>query len=231
MQRILMVEDEPEVREMIRYILEGRGYLVDEADNAQAARRMLEQKRYDLILMDWMLPGRSGLDLTRELKQKKTSNTPPVIMLTAKAEESDKVKGLDSGADDYITKPFSPKEMLARINAVIRRSSGSDGNATVEYAGLSIEPDNHIVSVDGVPLHLSPAEFRLLLFFMTHPDRVYSRTQILDLVWGNEVYVDERTVDVHIRRLRKQLSASGHHQFLQTVRGVGYRFTPSVTLQ
>ncbi len=226
-----MVEDEPEVREMIRYFLEGQGYLVDEADNAQAARRLLEQQRYDLILMDWMLPGRSGLDLTRELKQKKASSTPPVIMLTARSEESEKIKGLESGADDYITKPFSPREMLARIKAVIRRSGTGDGSSSVEFAGLSIESDSHAVSVDGKPLHLSPSEYRLLLFFMKHPDRVYSRAQILDLVWGDTVYVDERTVDVHIQRLRKQLSASGHHKFLQTVRGVGYRFTPSKSLR
>lgn len=221
-----MVEDEPEVREMIRYILESKGYRVDEADNAQEARRLLSQQTYDLILMDWMLPGRSGLELTRELKQKALSNTPPVIMLTARSEESDKVNGLDSGADDYITKPFSTKEMLARIKAVIRRNSAPDTDEGVEFAGLCIEPSRHSVSINGSPLHLSPAEYRLLYFFMTHPDRVYSRSQILDYVWGATASVDERTVDVHIRRLRKQLTPSGHENFLQTVRGVGYRFTP-----
>ncbi|MEW8507907.1 MAG: phosphate regulon transcriptional regulator PhoB [Candidatus Thiodiazotropha sp.] len=226
MQRILIVEDEPEVREMIRFVLEPKGYLVDEAGNAQEARLQLSQQSYDLILMDWMLPGRSGLELTRELKRNTHQDTPPVIMLTARAEEKDKVNGLESGADDYITKPFSTKEMLARIKAVIRRS-GSGSSKAVEFAGLSIDPASHLVAVETNPLHLSPAEFRLLHFFMTHPDRVYSRNQILDLVWGDSVYVDERTVDVHIRRLRKQLSPTGHDKFLQTVRGVGYRFSPT----
>ncbi|MBV2095013.1 MAG: phosphate regulon transcriptional regulator PhoB [Candidatus Thiodiazotropha sp. (ex Codakia orbicularis)] len=227
MQRILIVEDEPEVREMIRYILEPKGYQVDEAGNAQEARQQLSLRNYDLILMDWMLPGRSGLDLTRELKQNVRQDSPPVIMLTARSEEADKVNGLESGADDYITKPFSTREMLARIKAVIRRGSGTDRGKLVEFAGLSLDPGSHLVAIDGNPLHLSPAEYRLLYFFMTHPDRVYSRNQILDLVWGNTVYVDERTVDVHIRRLRKQLAPSGHDKFLQTVRGVGYRFTPT----
>ncbi|MES9990419.1 MAG: phosphate regulon transcriptional regulator PhoB [Candidatus Thiodiazotropha sp.] len=231
MQRILIVEDEPEVREMIRFILEPKGYLVDEACNAQEARQQLSKQNFDLILMDWMLPGRSGLELTRELKQHTRKESPPVIMLTARSEENDKVCGLDSGADDYITKPFSTKEMLARIKAVIRRSSGDSDNRLVEFAGLSIDPVSHHVSIDGHTLTLSPAEFRLLYFFMTHPDRVYSRNQILDLVWGSSVYVDERTVDVHIRRLRKQLSPSGHDKFLQTVRGVGYRFSPTQSLQ
>jgi two-component system phosphate regulon response regulator PhoB len=224
-----MVEDEPEVREMIRYTLESKGYRIDEADNAQEARRLLSQHHYDLILMDWMLPGRSGLDLTRELKQKARSNTPPIIMLTAKSEESDKVNGLDSGADDYITKPFSTREMLARIKAVIRRNKGDRIDRGIELAGLCIEPSHHSVTVDATPLPLSPAEYRLLHFFMTHPERVYSRSQILDQVWGTSVSVDERTVDVHIRRLRKQLTPSGRQHFLQTVRGVGYRFSPGNT--
>jgi two-component system phosphate regulon response regulator PhoB len=227
MQRILIVEDEPEVREMLRFILEPKGYRIDEADNAQVARRLLSQHHYDLILMDWMLPGRSGLDLTRELKQKAQAGSPPVIMLTARAEESDKVNGLESGADDYITKPFSPREMQARIKAVIRRNRGDQAEQGVEFAGLGIEPSQHTASVDNMQLNLSPAEYRLLYFFMTHPGRVYSRSQILDHVWGTTVSVDERTVDVHIRRLRKQLTPSGHQHFLQTVRGVGYRFSPA----
>jgi two-component system phosphate regulon response regulator PhoB len=229
MQRILIVEDEPEVREMIRYILEPKGYRIDEAENAQEARRLVSHQNYDLILMDWMLPGRSGLDLTRELRQKARSNTPPIIMLTARSEESDKVNGLDSGADDYITKPFSTKEMLARIKAVIRRNRDNQIDRGIEFAGLCIEPSHHTVTVDDTPLPLSPAEYRLLYFFMTHPERVYSRSQILDQVWGTTVSVDERTVDVHIRRLRKQLMPSGRQHFLQTVRGVGYRFSPGNT--
>ncbi|MCU7904552.1 MAG: phosphate regulon transcriptional regulator PhoB [Candidatus Thiodiazotropha sp. (ex Epidulcina cf. delphinae)] len=227
MHRILIVEDEPEIREMLRFILEPEGFHIGEADNAQDARRLLSRQIYDLILMDWMLPGRSGLELTRELKRKTPVNSPPVIMLTAKADESDKILGLDSGADDYITKPFSPREMLARIKAVIRRSGGDDFEAPVEFAGLGIDPAHHTACIDDTPLHLSPAEYRLLYFFMAHPNRAYARRQILDHVWGDEVCVDERTVDVHIRRLRKLLTPSGHHQFIQTVRGVGYRFTPS----
>jgi two-component system phosphate regulon response regulator PhoB len=231
MPKILIVEDEPEIREMVRFILEPKGFVLFEANNAQEARNLLANKRFDLILMDWMLPGRSGLDLTRELKQKAPTSTP-VIMLTAKAEESDKVIGLDSGADDYITKPFSVREMLARIKAVLRRSAGSETEQTLEFQGLSLNPVQHLVTINGVPLHLSPAEYRLLQFFMAHPDRAYSRSQILDNVWGNDVYVDERTVDVHIRRLRKLLTPSGHHRFIQTVRSVGYRFTPhSITLE
>jgi two-component system phosphate regulon response regulator PhoB len=226
MQQILIVEDEPEVREMIRFILEPKGYRIDEADNAQVARRLLSQHHYDLVLLDWMLPGRSGLDLIRELKGKAHANTPPVIMLTARSEESDKVNGLESGADDYITKPFSPREMLARIRAVIRRSRTDQTTQEIAFFGLRIEPDQHSAWVDGEPLHLSPVEYRLLYFFMAHPERVYSRNQILDQVWGTTVSVDERTVDVHIRRLRKQLTPSGHQHFLQTVRGVGYRFSP-----
>jgi two-component system phosphate regulon response regulator PhoB len=227
MPQILIVEDEPEVREMIRFILEPKGYRIDEADNAQVARRLLWQHHYDLILMDWMLPGRSGLDLIRELKQKAHANMPPVIMLTARSEESDKVDALESGADDYITKPFSPREMLARIKAVMRRNRADHTTREIAFFGLRIEPDQHSVSVDGKSLHLSPVEYRLLYFFMTHPERVYSRSQILDQVWGTTVSVDERTVDVHIRRLRKQLTPTGHQHFLQTVRGVGYRFSPN----
>ena len=226
MHKILIVEDEPEIREMIRFILEPKGFVVSEADNAQDARKLLSHNSYDLILMDWMLPGRSGLDLTRELKRKAPTSTP-IILLTAKADESDKVKGLDSGADDYITKPFSTREMLARIKAVLRRTGADERQQTLEFYGLSLDPLQHVVQVNDTPLHLSPAEYRLLHFFMTHPDRAYSRPQILDHVWGNDVYVDERTVDVHIRRLRKLLTPSRHHLFIQTVRGVGYRFTPA----
>ncbi|MES9831626.1 MAG: phosphate regulon transcriptional regulator PhoB [Candidatus Thiodiazotropha sp. DIVDIV] len=225
MPKILIVEDEPEIREMIRFVLEPKGFVVSETDNAQDARKLLAHNSYDLILMDWMLPGRSGLDLTRELKQKSHSSTP-IILLTAKSDESDKIKGLDGGADDYITKPFSTREMVARIKAVLRRSGTSTDQQAIEFYGLHLHPAKHMVLINEVPIHLSPAEYRLLYFFMTHPDRAYSRPQILDHVWGNDVYVDERTVDVHIRRLRKLLTPSRHDLFIQTVRGVGYRFTP-----
>jgi two-component system, OmpR family, phosphate regulon response regulator PhoB len=227
MKRILIVEDEPQIREMIRYILEPQGYAISEADNAQDARRLLALSPYDLILMDWMLPGRSGLEFTREIKQKGQKSYPPIIMLTARADESDKVEGLESGADDYITKPFSPRELTARIKAVIRRSGGIDQALSIEYSGLCIDPVRHQVTLQDTPIYLSPAEYKLLHFFMSHPDRAYSRSQILDKVWGDNAYVEERTVDVHIRRLRKLLTSSGHDRFIQTVRGVGYRFTPS----
>lgn len=227
MKRILIVEDEPEIREMVRYILEPLEYQVSEADNAQDARRLLSQSDYDLILMDWMLPGRSGLEFTRELKQKQHGRTPPIIMLTARADESDKVQGLDSGADDYITKPFSPRELVARIKAVIRRGGEHDSEKSIEFSGLCIDPVRHQVTLMDEPINLSPAEYKLLHFFMSHPDRAYTRTQILDKVWGDNAYVEERTVDVHIRRLRKLLTPSGHDNFIQTVRGVGYRFTPA----
>lgn len=227
MKRILIVEDEPEIREMIRYILEPLGYLVREADNALDARKQLSRSDYDLILMDWMLPGRTGLEFTKELKQKHHKTSPPIIMLTARADESDKVEGLDSGADDYITKPFSPRELVARIKAVIRRGGEASVENKIEFSGLCIDPIRHQVTLMQQPVNLSPAEYKLLHFFMSHPDRAYTRSQILDKVWGDHAYVEERTVDVHIRRLRKLLTPSGHAGFIQTVRGVGYRFTPS----
>jgi two-component system phosphate regulon response regulator PhoB len=177
--------------------------------------------------MDWMLPGRSGLEFTKELKQK-SRTAPPIIMLTARADETDKVQGLDSGADDYVTKPFSPRELVARINAVIRRTGELDEDKAIEFQGLRIDPIRHQVTLSEEAVSLSPAEYKLLHFFMSHPDRAYTRTQILDKVWGDNSYVEERTVDVHIRRLRKLLSDSGHDRFIQTVRGVGYRFTPQV---
>ncbi len=223
--RILIVEDEPEIRELIRFVLQPKDFTVDEADNALDARKLLDQNRYDLILMDWMLPGRSGLDLTRELKHNAPRSTP-IIMLTAKSDESDKVRGLDSGADDYITKPFSTKELIARINAVIRRSSDEVTQQILEFHGLVLDHAKHRVLGGETPISLSPAEYRLLHFFMTHPERAYNRSQILDHVWGRDVYVDERTVDVHIRRLRKILAPSGHDHLIQTVRGTGYRFSP-----
>lgn len=219
MKRILIVEDEPEIREMIRYILEPQGYLLSEADNAQDARRALGEQTFDLILMDWMLPGRSGLEFTQEIKQKSQKSYPPVIMLTARADESDKVDGLNSGADDYITKPFSPRELAARIKAVIRRTGGQQDELPIEYSGLCIDPVRHQVSLADQPVSLSPAEYKLLHFFMSHPDRAYTRTQILDQVWGDNAYVEERTVDVHIRRLRKLLEPSGHDAFIQKSAG------------
>lgn len=226
MARILIVEDEPEIREMIRYVLEQEEFSICEAAHAQDVRHQLTAERIDLILMDWMLPGRSGLELVRELKQKPKTKSIPIIMLTARADEPNKIDGLESGADDYITKPFSTRELVARIRAVLRRSGYHAEDSPVEFGGLRIEPANHLVLANGARLDLSPSEYRLLFFFMTHAERAYTRAQILDQVWGDNVYVEERTVDVHIRRLRKFLASSRHDRFIQTVRGVGYRFAP-----
>jgi two-component system phosphate regulon response regulator PhoB len=224
MTRILIVDDEAEIREMIRFVLEQSNFSISEAIHAQDARHLLAAERIDLILMDWMLPGRSGLDFTRELKQRPETRNTPIIMLTAHTDEARKVDGLESGADDYITKPFSPRELVARIRAVLRRTGLRSGDLPVEMEGLRIEPSSHQVLINGNKLELSPSEYRLLFFFMTHPDRAYTRSQILDQVWGDDVYVEERTVDVHIRRLRQYLIPSQHDRLIKTVRGVGYRF-------
>ncbi len=209
---------------MIRYVLEQENFSISEAAHAQDARQLLMKKRFDLILMDWLLPGRSGLELMRELKLKAKTKSIPTIMLTAKTDEACMIDGLDSGADDYITKPFSPRELVARIRAVLRRTVQQSDDTPVELEGLRIEPANHQVLVYGRRLTLAPSEYRLLRFFMAHQDRAYTRSQILDLVWGDDIYLEERTVDVHIRRLRKFLQPSKHDRLIQTVRGVGYRF-------
>jgi two-component system phosphate regulon response regulator PhoB len=179
----------------------------------------------DLVLLDWMLPGMSGVDLARRLRREDVTAKLPIIMLTARVEENDRVHGLEVGADDYITKPFSPRELIARINAVLRRSQGAADEAPIEYDGLSLDPVGHRVQINGERLSLAPTEFRLLHFFMSNPDRVYSREQLLDHVWGRGVFVEERTVDVHIRRLRKALAEQAYDRFIQTVRGAGYRFS------
>ena len=225
-QRILVVDDEPDIRELIRFALETAGYEVFEAGQAEEARQLLQAHHPALLLLDWMLPGRSGLELARELKRSNKTRDLPIIMLTARGEEQDKVQALDTGADDYITKPFSPRELTARIRAVLRRSAHTALESVLEVNGLLIDPEKHQVSINGKPLEIAPTEYRLLHFFMSHPDRAYSRTQLLDQVWGDEAYVEERTVDVHIRRLRKILEPSGHGVHIQTVRGVGYRFSP-----
>ena len=225
MPRILIVEDEAQIREMIHFVLEQESFDVTEASNAQEARNQLASHPIDLILMDWMLPGRSGLEYTRELKQRSDTQNIPVIMLTARAEEISKIDGLNSGADDYITKPFSPRELIARIRAVLRRSGHRSDHIPIEMGGLYIDPIKHQVLSNGRKLELSPSEYRLLLFFMTHPERAYTRSQILDQVWGDDTYIEERTVDVHIRRLRKFLSPSQHDRYIQTIRGVGYLFS------
>lgn len=221
---ILIVDDEPAIREMIAVALEMAGYRYLEAENAQQAHALIVDERPSLILLDWMLPGTTGIELARRLKREETTAEIPIIMLTAKVEEDNRIQGLETGADDYITKPFSPRELVARLRAVLRRASPPGLDSAVEFEGLRLDPQEHRVSVDGQSLSMGPTEYRLLQFFMTHPERVYSREQLLDQVWGGNVYVEERTIDVHIRRLRKALG-DRHAAMVQTVRGTGYRFS------
>ncbi len=224
-RQVLVVEDERPIREMIAFGLRRAGFEVREAADCRAARAALADRRPDLLLVDWMLPDTSGLEFTRALKRERETRDLPVIMLTARAEETDKVAGLEGGADDYVTKPFSPRELLARVNALLRRSSGGAADEQVEVDGLVLDRAAHRVSAQGRAIPLGPTEYRLLEFFMTHAERVYSREQLLDRVWGGNVYVEERTIDVHIRRLRKALQEHRFDRFVQTVRGSGYRFS------
>ncbi len=223
-RKILVVEDEGAIREMLAFNLGRSGYEVLEAADGQEARRAIADGYPDVILMDWMLPGVSGLELTRQLKRDAATRDIPIIMVTARAQEDDRVAGLDGGADDYITKPFSPRELEARIKAVLRRSGPAD-DEIISVGQLSLDRASHRVSIDDEEISLAPIEFRILEFFMHHPGRVYSRATLLDRIWGANVYVEERTVDVHIRRLRKALSAFGYDKLIQTVRGSGYRFS------
>jgi two-component system, OmpR family, phosphate regulon response regulator PhoB len=225
MTSILVVDDEPDIREVIRFALEGAGFGVLEAGHASEARKLMASDNPDLLLLDWMLPGRSGLELAQQIKQGANTRSIPIIMVSAKGEEEDRIKGLNTGADDYISKPFSPREMVARINAVLRRVKPDALTDRIEIGGLCIDNVSHRVTVDGKRIDVAPTEYRLLHFFMTHADRAFSRPQLLDQVWGDQVYVEERTVDVHVRRLRKALEVSDHDHMLQTVRGVGYRFS------
>ena len=222
--KILIVEDETPIREMIAFHLARAGYETVEAADCQSARQLLVDERPDLALIDWMLPDMSGLELTRMLKRDTANEDLGIIMLTARADEYDKVAGLEGGADDYVTKPFAPRELIARIQAVLRRAGSSD--TEVLRAGvLELDTAGHRVTADGQEIRLGPTEYRLLRFLMTHADRVYSRTQLLDRVWGANVYVEERTVDVHVRRLRKALADASADNYIQTVRGAGYRFS------
>jgi len=223
-KKILIVEDEQAIREMIAFHLSRAGYEIIEACDCREARELIADQRPDLALIDWMLPDTSGLELTRMLKRDEDYEDIAIIMLTARAEERDKVSGLDGGADDYITKPFAPRELVARIQAVLRRA-GAAGDEVIRSGVLELDSAGHRVLASGAEIKLGPTEYRLLHFLMTHPERVYSRTQLLDRVWGANVYVEERTVDVHIRRLRKALSAVGADEYIQTVRGSGYRFS------
>ncbi len=226
---ILIVEDESAVREMIRFVLDQSSYDTVEADSAEAARTCIAEESPDLILMDWMLPGVSGIELTRELKQDAMTRDIPVILLTARGEEDDKVRGLECGAEDYVTKPFSPKELVARIRVILRRLAPHATEDTVVAGDLILDPSAHRVSIAGKAVELGPTEFKLLHFFMTHQEKVFSRSRLLDRVWGTNVYIEERTVDVHIRRLRQALEPFGLDQFVQTIRGAGYRFSEQVS--
>ena len=222
---ILVVDDEAAIRDMVRMALEMDGFTVSDASNAHHAAKVLEQQDIDLILLDWMMPGISGIDFAGRIRREGNTQVG-IIMLTAKDDEDDMVRGLEVGADDYIKKPFSTKEMLSRINAVLRRLSSNQLSGDVVSAGkITIDSDQHRVLIDGTNVDFSPTEFRLLHFLLTHPDRVFARDQLLDNVWGNQVYVEDRTVDVHIRRLRKVLEPHQCDNYINTVRGVGYRFS------
>ncbi|MBI5861961.1 MAG: phosphate regulon transcriptional regulator PhoB [Rhodocyclales bacterium] len=222
---ILVVEDEPSIQSLIEVNLRRAGHEVILASDVETARRLVGAALPDLILLDWMLPGLSGIDFARQLRRDARTKMLPVIMLTARSEERDKVEGLDVGADDYITKPFSPRELVARIKAVLRRHAPQVTEDAVELGGIRLDPVSHRVTAGNEDIAFGPTEFRLLHFLMTHPERVYTRTQLLDQVWGDHVFVEERTVDVHIRRLRAALEATGHDSLVQTVRGSGYRFS------
>jgi len=221
---ILVVEDEPAIQELIAVNLEHAGHQVLRAANVPEAEALVREVLPDLVLLDWMLPGPPGVNFARQLRTDQRTKDIPIIMLTARAQEQDTIAGLESGADDYVTKPFSPRELLARIKAVMRRRAPQLTDDVVEIADLKLDPVAHRVSAAGSHIDLGPTEFRMLHFFMTHPERVYSRAQLLDEVWGDHVFVEERTVDVHIRRLRQALEATEHDSLVETVRGTGYRF-------
>ncbi len=225
---ILIVEDETAIRAMLKLILDQAGFSVLEAGDTESAQKLIVENSPDLIILDWMLPGISGVEWARRLKKDPSYRDLPIILLTARGEEEDKVRGLEIGADDYLTKPFSPKELCARIRAVLRRSGTLSGLAQIVLGDLTLDTEQHRLTISNRQLDISPTEFRLIQFFMTHPDKVFTRTQLLDQVWGRSVYIEERTVDVHIRRLRKILSDHGREDMLQTVRGFGYRFSAIV---
>jgi two-component system, OmpR family, phosphate regulon response regulator PhoB len=220
--RILVIEDEPALVEMLRYNLEKEGFDVATALDGEEGLAAVSEAKPDLILLDWMLPHMSGLEFCRQLRRGRETQTIPVIMLTARGDENDRVRALDVGADDYVTKPFSPNELSARIRALLRRARPAAGANLLTYGGLVMDLGSHRVTRDGRHIHLGPTEFRLLRFLMEHPGRVYSREQLLDAVWGRDIYVEARTVDVHIRRLRKAINAPGQHDLIRTVRSAGY---------
>jgi two-component system phosphate regulon response regulator PhoB len=222
---ILVIEDEQSIRAMIRLALESADYIVKEAEDTKQAQRLIADQLPDLILLDWMLPAMSGVEFTKRLKQEKLTMSIPIIMLTAKAEEENKVIGLEAGADDYVIKPFSPRELIARIRAVLRRGPLEQPDSTIRVGDLIIDTAGQRVSIQDKSIKLGPLEYRLLVFFVSHQNRVYTRDELLTHVWGGDAYLDERTVDVLIRRLRKQLHQSGYDRCVQTVHGSGYRFS------
>ena len=227
-KKVLVVDDEPSIREMLRLALAISDFDFVEAQDIHEAYRVIVDDAPDMVLLDWMLPGGSGIELLRRLKKGGATQSLPVIMLTAKTHEDNVIQGLELGADDYITKPFAPKELIARIRALLRRSSSDQAGTVLTVGDLVLEIDCRRVLLENKPLEMGPTEFKLLHFFMANPERAYSRTQLLDRVWGTNVYVEERTVDVHIRRLRKALQTvnSAYADLIQTVRGTGYRFSP-----
>lgn len=222
---ILVVEDESAIREMLALVLEQADFSVSLAADAQQGMIYTSERKPDLILLDWMLPGLSGVEWARRLKRDEVFSEIPIILLTARGEEEDKIRGLDVGADDYITKPFSPRELVARVRAVLRRTGRYGKGSKIELGGIVLDLEQHRVNIGDSELAVSPTEYRLLEFFLSHPGKVYSRTQLLDQVWGRSNFIEERTVDVHIRRLRKILAEHGREELIQTVRGFGYRFT------
>lgn len=223
---ILVVEDEQAIAMLVRFNLEKAGFGVQVAETVADAKAIIKQKLPDLVLLDWMLPDVSGVEFAKALRSDDRTKTLPLIMLTARSEESDKELGLNLGADDYITKPFSPRELIARINALLRRCAPQKTEQIIEIAGLVLDPNRQLVTANDETVTLSPSEFKLLHFFMTHPNRIYSRRQLLDLVWGDHVFIEERTVDVHIRRLRKGLESAKLAKLIETVHGCGYQFLP-----
>lgn len=223
---ILVVEDEAAIRDVVSIGLQRAGFRTVAVEDCGSARVAIADETPDLLLLDWMLPDVSGIEFARSLRRDEMTRDIPIIMLTARAEEDDKVRGLDSGVDDYVTKPFSSRELVSRINAVLRRVAPEGDGDILEAGGLQLNVSSHRVTASGENVKLGPTEFRLLRFLMGHPDRVFSRAQLLDRAWGGNVYVEERTVDVHIRRLRKALAESGLDSLIQTVRGAGYRFSP-----
>ncbi len=228
--KVLIVDDEFAIRDMLRMALEIAEYECLEADTISEAHRLIVDERPDIVLLDWMLPGGSGIELLRRIKRSEATRDIPVVMLTAKAAEDNVIQGLDVGADDYVTKPFAPRELIARIRALLRRTAGSEESSVLKVEGLTLDQESRRIFLDGKPIEMGPTEFNLLQFFMSHPERAYTRGQLLDHVWGANVYVEERTVDVHIRRLRKALQTpdADYSELVQTVRGTGYRFSATV---